>query len=381
MRKIKLLHYVYNLNQGGAETLVKDYALLIDKKKFDIVILCHDRIGSPYEKILVDANIRVVYISDYIPFKKFYFNPFVNKIICHSYLDKFIAKYIIKKEKPDIVHAHMFCNDLIKFASIPQSCKLFYTVHSQPKAYWCNNKRFAQRDFKALSYLVKNHSMRLIALNDPMRLELNEMFHVNNTVVLNNGIDFRKFNVEESKKTIRKSLEIEENAFLVGHVGRFVPVKNHDLIVDSFNELHKIRDNAHLLLVGSGELRPQIVAKIKVLKLEDKVTIIDSRTDIPRIMKALDVFIFPSHFEGLGIVLIEAQKMGVSCVISSAIPEAAVVSNLVHRMEKNAPAKEWAEQLNKTERIEPQYFGIEKWDMNVVIKQLEELYLSGISIN
>ena len=77
MRKIKLLHYVYNLNQGGAETLVKDYALLIDKEKFDIVILCHDRIGSPYEKILEDANIRVIYISDYIPFKKFYANPIV----------------------------------------------------------------------------------------------------------------------------------------------------------------------------------------------------------------------------------------------------------------------------------------------------------------
>ena len=379
MRKIKLLHYVYNLNQGGAETLVKDYALLIDKDQFDIVILCHDRIGSPYEKILEDANIRVIYISDYIPFKKFYANPIVKKIICHSYLDKLIAKHIIKKENPDIVHAHMFCNDLIKFTNIPQTCKLFYTVHSQPKAYWCNKKRFAQRDFKALSYLINKHSMRLIALNESMRVELNEMFHVNNTVVLNNGIDFKRFNVEESKKSIRKSLGIEENNFLVGHVGRFVPVKNHELIVDSFNELSKIRDNAHLLLVGTGELRLQIEAKIKALKLEDKVTILDSRTDIPRIMKSLDVFMFPSHFEGLGIVLIEAQKMGVSCVISSAIPEAAVVSNLVHRMEKNAPAKEWAEQLNKIETIEPQYFGIEKWDMNVVIKQLEEMYLREIS--
>ena len=380
MRKIKLLHYVYNLNQGGAETLVKDYALLIDKEKFDIVILCHDRIGSPYEKILEDANIRVIYISDYIPFKKFYANPIVKKIICHSYLDKFIAKHIIKKENPDIVHAHMFCNDLIKFTNIPQTCKLFYTVHSQPKAYWCNKKRFAQRDFKALSYLINKHSMRLIALNEPMRVELNEMFHVNNTVVLNNGIDFQKFNVEESKESIRKSLGINEDVFLVGHVGRFVPVKNHAMIVDSFYELCKIKNNAHLLLVGTGELRAKIESKIELMKLKDKVTILESRTDIPRIMKSLDVFMFPSHFEGLGIVLIEAQKMGVSCVISSAIPEAAVVSNLVHRMEKNAPAKEWAEQLNKIETIEPQYFGIEKWDMNVVIKQLEELYLREMSI-
>ena len=374
MIKLKLLHYVYNLNQGGAETLVKDYALLIDKNRFDIVILCHDRVGSPYEKILADANIRVVYISDYIPFKKLYSNPVANRIICHSYLDKFIAKYIIKKEKPDIVHAHMFCNDLIKFANIPQTCKLFYTVHSQPKAYWCNNKRFAQRDFKALSYLIKKHSMRLIALNEPMRVELNEMFRVNNAVVLNNGIDFNKFNVAESRKKIRKELNIAEDAFLVGHVGRFVPVKNHALIVDAFEKLRKLNKRAHLILVGTGELRSQIEDKIELLGLKENVTILEHRTDIPKILKALDMFIFPSHFEGLGIALIEAQKMGVPCVISYAIPQAAVVSNLVYRMPQNSTPEEWANVMNDFFVDNIEYYGIEKWDMNLVVKQLENLY-------
>ena len=381
MRKTKLLHFIYNLNQGGAETLVKDYALLIDKEKFDIVFLCHDRIGSPYEIILRDAGIRIIYISDYFPFKRIYFNPFINKIICHSYIDKLIARFIVWKENPDIIHTHLPYNSIIKFASPSKKCKLFHTVHSQPKAYWCTGTRFAKRDFKAVSYLVKNYSMRLIALNEPMRVELNEMFHVNNTVVLNNGIDFNKFNIAESKESIRKELKINRETFLVGHVGRFVPVKNHSLIVDAFYELYKINKNAHLLLVGTGELRTQIENKIKQLGLNEKVTILESRTDIPRIMKALDVFIFPSHFEGLGIVLIEAQKMGVPCVISNAIPEAAIVSNLVFRMPKDTTPEQWAERLNKTKAIEPKYFGIEKWDMNVVVKQLEELYLQAFARN
>ena len=98
-------------------------------------------------------------------------------------------------------------------------------------------------------------------------------------------------------------------------------------------------------------------------------------------MKALDVFIFPSHFEGLGIVLIEAQKMGIPCVISDAIPEAAIVSNLVFRMQKNSTPKQWAEQLGNPQIVEPEYFGIEKWDMNTVVKQLEELYLQDLSRN
>ena len=111
------------------------------------------------------------------------------------------------------------------------------------------------------------------------------------------------------------------------------------------------------------------------MRLENYVTILERRTDIPRIMKSLDVFVFPSLYEGLGIVLIEAQKMGVPCVISEAIPHAAVVSNLVFRMQKDSTPKQWAEQLIDAKVAELKYFGMEKWDMNIVVKQLEELYL------
>lgn len=379
MKKFKLIHFINSLNIGGAETIVKDYVLLIDKKKFDIVILCHDRVGSFYEKILQDAGIRIFFISDFFPFKRLYFNRLIHKFIRHSYIDKLIAKFIIKREKPDIIHSHQPFNSIIEFAIPSNKCKLFHTVHSEPKEFWCTGTRYANRDFKAVSSLIRKHGMRLIALHEPMRQELNQMFHVNNTVVLNNGIDFNKFNVSESKETIRKELNINEDAFLVGHVGRFVPLKRHDLIVDSFYELCKIKKNAHLLLVGSGETRSQIEEKIKSMQLSEKVTILEPRMDIPRIMKSLDVFIFPSLFEGLGIVLIEAQRMGVPCVVSDAIPEAAIVSNLVLRMPKDSTPLQWSERLNGTGSIHPEYFGIEKWDMSIVVKELENLYLQEVS--
>lgn len=344
MTKIKLLHFINSLNIGGAESLVKDYALLIDKEKFDVVILCHDRIGSLYEKLLQNAGIRIFFISDFFPFKKLYFNRLVNKIVRHSYLDKLIAKIIIKKEKPDIIHSHQPFNRIIEFVNPSKKCKLFHTVHSEPKEFWCTGTRYANRDFKAVSSLIKKHGMRLIALHEPMRQELNQMFHVNNTVVLNNGIDFSRFNVSESKEVIRKELNISEE-----------------------------------LLVGSGELRSRIEEKIKLMQLREKVTILEPRLDIPRIMKSLDVFIFPSLFEGLGIVLIEAQRMGVPCVVSDAIPEAANVSNLVVKMPKDSVPLQWAEKQNGACSIHPEYFGIEKWDMSIVVKQLENLYLQEIS--
>jgi len=379
MTKIKLLHFIDNLNQGGAETLVKDYAFLIDKDKFDVVILCHDRIGSLYEKKLQDAGIRVFFISDFFPFKRLYFNRLIHKFIRHSYIDKLIAKFIIKRENPDIIHSHQPFNRIIEFVNPSKKCKLFHTVHSEPKEFWCTGTRYANRDFQAVSSLIRKHGMRLIALHEPMRQELNQMFHVNNTVVLNNGVDFSRFKVSETKEMIRKELNISEDAFLVGHVGRFVPVKNHDMIIDVFYELCKLKEKAHLLLVGSGELRSQIEEKIKLMQLREKVTILEPRLDIPRIMKSLDVFIFPSLFEGLGIVLIEAQRMGVPCVVSEAIPEAAFVSNLVLRMPKDSTPLQWAEKLNVACSIHPEYFGIEKWDMSIVVKQLENLYLQELS--
>ena len=261
MRKVKLLHFIYNLNQGGAETLVKDYALLLDKEKFDVVVLCHDRVGSPYENMLSNAGIRILYVSDYMFLTKIYFIPLIHKIICHSYVDKFIIKHIIHQENPDIIHSHLLCNSFIKFANVPDTCKLFYTVHNEPKVYWLSPKRYNKRDFRNCYYLVKERSMQLIALNEPMRIELNEMFHVNNTVVLNNGIDFKKFEIGDSKDLIRKDLGVKKDCFLVGHVGRFVEQKNHTFIIDIFNELCKKRNNAHLLLVGTGNLRPMIELK------------------------------------------------------------------------------------------------------------------------
>ena len=131
-------------------------------------------------------------------------------------------------------------------------------------------------------------------------------------------------------------------------------------------------------MVGDGELRPQIELEIESLGIKDKVTILNARNDVPRILKALDVFIFPLLFEGLGIVLIEAQKMGVPCVISNAIPQEAVISNLVHRMGENATPSEYAEALKNTHVDRIEYHGLEKWDMKSVIKQLENIYIQNL---
>ena len=232
----------------------------------------------------------------------------------------------------------------------------------------------SKRDLSACKYLVSHFGMQLIALNDPMRDELNSLFQVKNTIVLNNGIDFKRFIVDESKEEIRGEIGIPPDRFLVGHVGRFCTVKNHVFIIDVFKQLLEKKPNSHLLLVGEGELRTAIENKIKKMGITEHVTMLKSRTDIPRIMKCMDVFIFPSLYEGLGIVLIEAQKMKTHCVISSAIPSAAVVSNFVNRMPPDASLDKWVSAILKSHDESIEYYDIEKWDMNNVIHKLESLY-------
>ena len=379
MSKHKLLHFISTLGIGGAQILVKDYALLTDKSKFDVVILCVERENTFLENVLEDAGIRVIYASDYLPFKNFFLkNILAHRILLKTGLLKLIVRHFIQKENPDILHFHLPNNAYIKFANPPQKCVLVHTIHSQPEKYWCTKKLYDRNDFKALNYLVHSHGTQLIALNDHARNVANQLFNVKNTIVLNNAINFDNFNISEGKNEIRDSLGIDCNCYLVGNIGRFWLVKNHTMMVKAFAELCKEKDNAHLLLVGDGELRPQIELEIESLGIKDKVTILNARNDVPRILKALDVFIFPSLYEGLGIVLIEAQKMGIPCVISNAIPQEAVISNLVNRMGENATPLDYAQALKNARVDKIEYHGLEKWDMKTVVKQLEDIYIQNL---
>ena len=148
------------------------------------------------------------------------------------------------------------------------------------------------------------------------------MFKINNTEVIRNGIDFNKFrNVEKTKEEIRRELNIPTDAYVVGQVGRFAYQKNPEFTVEVFNKLLKKKPNSYLLLIGRGKQEEDLRKQVNKLGIDNNVQILIGRDDIPSLLKAMDVFMFPSRFEGLGIVLIEAQVSGLPCVTSDNIPE------------------------------------------------------------
>lgn len=368
--KTKVVEFIGRLQDGGAETLVKDYALLLDKDRFDVTVLCEDyRPESNVYKTLVENDIKIEAMYGW--------SFFFNKVFARLFGKKYVAilfKKAIRKLQPDVLHTHLELLEVLYHARESlDGIKLFFTCHNPPQML-IGDQRPKERD--ACRYLIEHKGLRLIALHEDMAKEIDEMFGIDNTAVIRNGINFSRFrNIPKSKEEIRKENNIPEDAYVIGQIGRFAYQKNPEFTVEVFNELLKINDKAHLVLIGRGKQENELRKMASDLGIEDRVHILVGRDDVPELLKAMDVFIFPSRFEGLGIVLIEAQVSGLPCVTSDNIPFEAYQSKNITRLSLDAPKEEWIEALLNPKGNIERYGDINNYDMKKEIKNLENLYL------
>ncbi len=162
------------------------------------------------------------------------------------------------------------------------------------------------------------------------------------------GLDFGEFGAPADQFGVRRRWGLAEDAVVIGHVGRFHWRKNHDFLVEIAADAFDRDPRARLLLVGDGELLPEIQSRVHKLGIAGRVAFTGARTDVAALMRAMDVFVFPSHHEGLGLVLLEAQATGLPCVLAEGLPEETeVVRSLMHRLPLEAPAAQWAALLLK----------------------------------
>lgn len=198
------------------------------------------------------------------------------------------------------------------------------------------------------------------------------------------GIDVAPYRAEHDRGEIRREFGVADDELLVGHVGRFVAQKNHALLLPVMAEIVRTEARARLLMVGDGPLRAEVEGMIARLGLADYVISPGIRTDVPRLMRAMDLFLFPSLYEGLGLVLLEAQASGVPCVLSDVIPpEADLLPELTTRMALDASPARWAEvALDVSRRHSPgarraeAYSVLEggPFDIRVSVEQLQSVY-------
>lgn len=195
--------------------------------------------------------------------------------------------------------------------------------------------------------------------------------------ILHNAVDLHKYGYNaEGRRNIRIEFKIADDTAVLGHIGRFMTQKNHAFLLDVFAEYIKLNANSVLMLVGCGELESSIKERASTLGISDKVIFTGVRSDIPALLSAMDVFVFPSLYEGMPNTVIEAQATGLPCVISDTITREADITGLVHYLPLGN-AYTWASyisQLSQVIRETPvQKFKENCYDIETVAEQFVKL--------
>ena len=241
---------------------------------------------------------------------------------------------LILKNKYDIIHVHGNSGTmgLEVFACRRSDAKIFVHTHN------------TQWSAKVLSFLLKRYMMN----NADMLCAASEeaghkLYGTRNFLVINNGIETEKFKYNlKLRKEIRKKFNIPNNVILLGHVGRFDYQKNQDFLIEIAKKI-KEKNKYHFMLLGEDD-KTRFIKKLKSEKLENMFTILDATDQINKFYSAFDIFMFPSLFEGLGMVVLEAQYANLPCLVSDKVPKEVKISDLVKFLPLNSEV--WIKNLN-----------------------------------
>ena len=325
-RPLRVLQVVTKMDRGGLETFVMNMYRNIDRSCVQFDFLCHRNGRFDYDEEINALGGRIYRVPRCNPLDPRYLKA----------IDSFF------EEQPyRVVHSHIDCMSAFPLAAAGRHGAVVRIAHS-------HNSR-QDKDYKYPLKLVCKRRIRHEATDlFACGVEAGRwMFGSDDFTVVRNAIDVDAYAFNgRRRERVRRELGIPPSSVVVGHVGRFSPVKNHAFILEVFAELLGCRHDAVLLLVGDGGLRPDIELHAKELGIFDSVRFLGVRSDVPDLMQAMDAFIMPSIYEGLPLVLVEAQASGLPCVISDSIPtDCDLAGSNVTRLPLSACAKSWAEAL------------------------------------
>lgn len=325
---IRIAHIIGKWVGGGVEAVVMNYYKNIDHSKIQFDFICdNDSTNIPYEEIEKLGG-KVILIP-----------PYQKVFSYHRQLKK-----VLKEGNYKIVHSHINTMSVFplmaaKSAKVP--VRIAHSHSTTNKKEW--KKNILKQVLRPSSKLFATHYFACTE-HAGRWLFGNKEFDKGNVYVLNNAIDLEKFKYDEAKrKKKRKELSIPNNALVIGHIGRFMKQKNHEFLIDVFSEIHKKDGNSILLLAGQGPLMEELKKKVEELKLLNSVIFLGQRDDVADLYQAFDVFMLPSLYEGLGIVLIEAQCAGLPSFASTEVPEIAKVSNILDFINLTTSKEIWAD--------------------------------------
>ena len=167
-------------------------------------------------------------------------------------------------------------------------------------------------------------------------------------IILPNAIDYGRFKYDvEKREDIRNKNNVNESTVVIGHVGRFFKQKNHEFLIDIFNEYHKRNSDSLLVLLGDGELMDTIKKKVSAMQLESAVRFLGNRSDVPDWYQMMDVFVMPSYYEGFPVVGVEAQAAGLLCLFADTITSEIKISPKAFFVSLDEGIENWANRIEQ----------------------------------
>jgi glycosyltransferase involved in cell wall biosynthesis len=290
-------------------------------------------------------------------------------------LDQFFQDYPNYK----VVHSHInenssFVMRAARKAGVP--CRI---MHSHLSDHGLDYKlpfrlyaRWAMRDHPSSYFACSRNAGRWLfgsrmAASDEM-------------TVMNNAVDVARFLPDASVRAQCRNELGAGDRLVVGHVGRFQEQKNHEFLLDIFKAILVKEPNALLVLAGEGHLRPMIERKIDRLGLRDNVKLLGVCENVARLLQGVDIFLFPSLYEGLPVVLVEAQAAGLSCIVSDAITTESDLTGLVSYISLKQPPDAWADAVltaPREHRNMAEALARHGYDTTTMVKWLSDYYLAN----
>ena len=324
---MRVLQVIGVMDRGGAETMVMNLYRAMDRERIQFDFLVHEQREGDY-----DAEIERLG-------GRFFRVPRFTGLNAGSYRRSVRALFA---EHPEwrVVHGHIgSCAPV--YLSEAKRARAFAIAHSHAQNYV---KGLAGLAFNVAAHPVRRVADYFMACSREAGLDRfgGAIVEGDRFAIVPNGIDMTRYACDEAAHERAKAELGLSGRPVVCHTGRLIPVKNHEFLLQVFVQVRRELPDAVLLCAGRGELEDSLKARARELGLGDAVRFLGVVDDVPRLLRAADAFVFPSMNEGLALSAVEAQASGLPTIVSTGVPELAVVSDRTSRMPLADGAEAWA---------------------------------------
>lgn len=325
---IKVAYILGKLHSGGKKNLVMEYYRHMDTDRVRIDFICDSDSNSIPEKEVQALGGKVYRVPPYE----------------HLFQNMLEMRQIFEKEQYDVVHAWDSMMNLFPMVLAKRTGVKVRISESLSMANKHEKKTFIKYALRPFSSVATNYYMACGVDCGVFQFGQNA-YDEGKIAIFKTVINVKANSYDSELRAVTRKAFGWENKTVYGFIGRYMMQKNPVFIIDVFNEIQKIQPNAHLVLIGFGELEEKMMERVKTYYISNKVENLGRREDIKQFYNAFDAFLLPSLYEGLPVVGLESQACGLPIFFSTEITQEAKACDMAEFISLKTPAVEWAQKI------------------------------------